>query len=121
MLSAQTGQVRRRRAENWTRIRSEGILGALTEKDIRKVSPKKSLQKNDPGGFNKWGSVDQTRVHASKVKSYSQSAQGTTDEAPFTRNIHEICNKLTRGSSALMMPSHTSLRKLNILNEDFWR
>ena len=72
-------------------------------------------------GFKTWGSLDQTRVHASKVKSYSQSAQGTTDEAPFTRNIHEICNKLTRGSSALMMPSHTSLRKLNILNEDFWR
>ena len=93
------------------------ILGALTEKDIRKVSPKKSLQKNDPGGFNKWGSVDQTRVHASKVKSYSQSAQGTTDEAPFTRNIHEMCKKRTSGSNALTTPSHTGLSERNIFHE----
>ncbi len=38
-----------------------------------------------------------TRLQMSKVKRYTQSATGTTEEIPFIRNIHDTCNILSVG------------------------
>jgi hypothetical protein len=43
------------------------------------------------------GDLGTTRLQMSKVKRYTQSATGTTEEIPFIRNIHDTCNILSVG------------------------